>query len=326
VIGAARGRLAAALIGAGLLLVAPAGGAAAAAGRRGASGPGMAGACRGGAAPQRWRHVIWIWMENHSYASVLGSAAPFTSALARACGLATGYHNVTHPSLPNYLAATSGSTQGVTDDCSPADCSRASDSIFQQVSRSGRSWAAYDESMPSNCALGSDGLYAARHNPAVYYTAIRRECARSDVPLGTPAAGPLAAALRANRLPAFAFVTPNLCDDTHDCSVATGDAWLARWLPAIVGSRAYRAGGTAVVVTWDEGEGGSTNDCARNTSDPGCHVAAIVVSPSTRPGTRARGLFDHYSLLRLTEGMLGLPYLGHAGDAALGGMRRAFHL
>src|SRR5436305_15341235 len=66
-----------------------------------------------------YRHVVWIWMENRTYASVVTKGSHLASYAAR-CGLATQYYAVTHPSLPNYLAASSGSTGGVTRDCDPA--------------------------------------------------------------------------------------------------------------------------------------------------------------------------------------------------------------
>jgi phospholipase C len=142
-----------------------------------------------------------------------------------------------------------------------------------------------------------------------------------------PASGPLAQALQSNALPAFSFITPNLCNDTHDCPVATGDAWLSRWVPAIVASPAYRAASTVIFVSWDEGEGGSSNNCSVNTSDVGCHVATLVVSPSTPRGTRSDLLYNHYALLKTTEQLLGIGrYLGHANDAITRSMRPAFHL
>ena len=49
------------------------------------------------------------------------------------------------------------------------------------------------------------------------------------------------------------FVTPNLCHDMHDCSVAVGDAWVSAWVRMMVKSRAYRAGHTAIFLTFDEG-------------------------------------------------------------------------
>ena len=296
---------------------------------------GVAGACgQATASDHRYQHVIWIWFENHSYDAVVGSKqAPFTDRVAAACGLATNYHNVAHPSLPNYIAATSGDTQGIGDDCSPSECPQDVPSLFGQLRARGKLWTAYGESMPSACDLedgsGSNpaGEYAPRHNPAVYYLPLRQDCPKRVVPLGTPSAGAFSRALRSGRLASFTFITPNLCNDTHDCPVSTGDRWLARWLPAIVSGRAYRAGGTAIFITWDEGEGGDTNACARNTTDAGCHVAMLVVSPSTPHSARSALLFNHYSLLRTTEQLLGLgTFLGHANDSSSRSMRSAFHL
>ena len=122
-------------------------------------------------------------------------------------------------------------------------------------------------------------------------------------------------ALQSGHAPAYMFVTPNLCDNMHDCSVAAGDAWLKRWVTRIVTSSAYTSATTALFITFDEGDGSSNR------------VATIVVSPATPPGTRARAAFDHYSLLKTTEQMLGIStYLGHAGDRATRSMRPAFHL
>jgi phosphatidylinositol-3-phosphatase len=271
-------------------------------------------------------------MENHPYDAVIGSAqAPFANQLAADCGLATNYHNVSHPSLPNYIAATSGGTQSISDDCQPSECSRPVQSVFGQLQAAGVSWGAYQESMPSACDLSSgsgpnpSGEYAPKHDPAVYYLPLRAACRQRVVPLGTPSSGAFARALKTRSLPGFSFITPNLCNDTHDCPVSTGDAWLSRWVQAIVSSPAYRAERTVIFITWDEGEGGSSNDCALNTSDPGCHVATLVVSPTTRRGTRSAQLFNHYALLKTTEQLLGIKqYLGRAGNSR--SMRTAFHL
>lgn len=272
-------------------------------------------ACVGHRPPAAWKHVVWIWLENHNYDEIVGSrSAPFLNRIARRCGLAENYQGVSHPSLPNYIAATSGDTWGIGDDDPPSAHPLAHASIFGQLDAAGRTWRSYEESMPSACALESSGRYAVKHNPAAYYTGLRGACAGSDVPLGTPSAGRFRSDLRGNRLPSFAFVAPDLCNDMHDCSVATGDAWLQRWVPAILASPAYRAGGTLLVITFDEGEGG------------GNRVATVVVSPSTRPGTTSSTAFDHYSLLRTTEELLGLPLLGHAADPTTGSMRAAFHL
>lgn len=247
-------------------------------------------------------------MENHSYSSIIATdGAPYINSLAKQCGVATNYHNISHPSLPNYVAAVTGlSLAGIANfsgDCDPSSsCSTSSDSIFGQ----GETWKAYEESMPTNCDRSNSGDYAVRHNPPVYLTSLSG-CATDDVPYPD-----LAADLAANTLPAFAFVTPNVVDDMHDGTIAEGDGWLAQNLGDIFQSPAYRSGTTAVFVTWDEGEGGSSSDCATNTTDVGCHVAALVASPSTVPGTTSGAVFNHYSLLGTTEELLGLPRLGQA--------------
>jgi phosphatidylinositol-3-phosphatase len=268
----------------------------------------------------KYTHVVWLWMENHSYGEIIGSTeAPYINSLAGQCGLATNYHNITHPSLPNYVAATSGlSPAGVahfSSDCKPSrKCSTPATSIFAQVP----SWRAYQESMPKNCYRRNKHAYAVRHNPPPYYTTVG-ECSAKDVPYTQ-----LALDLANHTLPAFSFITPNLTDDMHDGTIAQGDAWLQANLPAILGSSDYESGTVVVLLTWDEGEGGSSNECSTNTSDAGCHVATIVISPSTPPGTQSPLLLNHYSLLRDTEQLLGVPPLGEAASA--NSMLAAFNL
>ena len=262
-------------------------------------------------------------MENQSFTTVIGSrSAPYLNSLAAACGLATNYHNITHPSLPNYIAATSGlgdpsgrPLDAFFSDCDPsASCSTAATSIFEQVP----SARAYEESMPTPCDRHDSGFYAVRHNPPPYYTSLTG-CAQRDLPLTD-----LSSDLAHNALPAFSFITPNSCDDTHNCAVGVGDRWLAREVPQILNSRPYRAGNTVLFITWDEGEGGSATYCATNQSDIGCRVATVVVSPSTPSGQRSAQLFNHYSLLRTTEELLGVPPLGQARTAT--SMANAFGL
>ena len=302
-----------------LALIAAATGAATASPAAAASRP-----CGTASAPPAYQHVIWIWMENRSLGDIIGnrSQAPYLNALAAECGLATDYHGTTHPSVPIYLAATSGLAQAKLPvlsfaDCSPsAVCRTSAQSIFGQ----GETWKAYEESMPSNCDKSSSGEYAAKHNPAPYYTSLSG-CASRDVPYTQ-----LAADLAGNALPAFSFITPNMIDDMHDGTTAQGDAWLSSHLPAILNSEQYRAGTTAVFITWDEGSGGyPIEDCDDTTAtDASCRVPTIVISPSTPAGVRSGAFFSHYSLLATTEELLGLPRLGSAASAPV--MTAAFRL
>ena len=253
--------------------------------------------------PTAYDHVVWIVMENKAYSQIIGSSsAPYINQLAGQCGSATNFTAETHPSLPNYIAMTSGSTQGIFDDFGPSFHRLNVASIFSQLGAGG--WRSLEESMPSNCSLSDSGQYAVRHNPAAYYTNIRTDCATYDVPLG---ATPDVSAR-------FTFVTPNLCNDMHDCSVATGDSWLSTFMPRVFSSAEYQAGRTAVFLTWDEDDSSSSN-----------HIATLVMAPSVAPGTTSGTAFNHYSMLRTTEELLGLgSFLGNAATAT--SMRSAFNL
>jgi phospholipase C len=278
-------------------------------------------AASGRAAPCGWkddttyRHVIWIWMENRSYDQILGRrpGATHLASYAKACGTATNYDAIRHPSLPNYIAATSGSTHGISNDCGPADCPVAGRSIFSQLDNSGAGWAAYAESMREPCDQASYDGYAARHNPAVYYTALRGSCLMHDRTMGG-ANGRFSRHLEAARLPGLTFVVPNLCDDGHDCSTATADSWLGYWLGRITASPIYRGGETVLFVTWDE------NDYSTSANQ----VATVVIGPTVEAGTRSSRHFTHYSLLRTTEQLLHVGYLRAAATAR--SMRAAFNL
>lgn len=255
----------------------------------------------GVASRERYAHVVWIWMENKGYGSVIGSSnAPFENSLAKECGLATNDNGVAHPSLPNYLAATGGSTFGVTDDAGPSAHQIGADSIFGQIGRAGLTWRSYVESMPKNCDTSSGGAYAVKHNPATYYVTARAACDVNDVPLG----GAFSRDIAAGSLPSFSFVTPNLCNDTHDCPVRAGDEWLRTWVPKVLAGPNYTARNTLVIITWDEAEGS------------GNRIPTIVVGPSVPAGTVATQRFDHYALLRTTEDILGLPHLQAAASAS----------
>jgi phospholipase C len=204
--------------------------------------------------------------------------------------------------LPNYLGATAGSTFDVADDGAPPSHPINADNLFRQVRAAGGTEKSYEESMPESCALRSTGRYAVKHNPAAYFAdpADRAACAADDVAMGTTTSGNLADDVARDRLPTFAFVTPDLCDDTHDCSVARGDAWLRTWMPKILSSPAYLSGSTAVVLVYDE-------------STP---VPNVFITPSTPPGARFDGAVDHYALLRATEEMLGIDALLGAAATA----------
>src|SRR5256885_7138227 len=224
-------------------------------------------------------HVFTIVMENEESSSLIGnSAAPYINGLANRYGLATQYYAISHPSLPNYLAMTAGSTFGITSDCTT--CWVGATNLADQIESSGRSWKAYMEGMPSVCFVGDAYPYMQKHNPWIYYNDIRTNAARCSahvVPF-TQLGADLAGGSVAN----YVWITPNMCSDMHDCSIATGDSWLSQHVPAILNSAAYRNGGV-LVITWDEG---STNaGCCTNAS--GGRIVTLVISPLGQTGFKS---------------------------------------
>lgn len=248
-------------------------------------------------------HVVVLVMENKDYGSVIGSPdAPYANGLAKRFGLSTGSYAVAHPSLPNYLALLGGSTFGITSDCT--SCTVHAPNLVDQLEGAGISWKAYMEGLPSPCYQGaSAGAYAKKHDPFLYFDDIAGNPARCShvVPLTQ-----LTTDLANGALPAFAWVTPDLCHDTHDCSLGTGDRFLAGLVPTL--QRAMGPDGV-LYLTWDEG----VTDAGCCGSPGGGHVATIVVGSAVHAGTRLAGPFSHYSILRTIEAMWGLPPLRQAG-------------
>lgn len=254
------------------------------------------------AASPRASHVVLVVLENHEYEEVVGAPeAPFLNRLARRGALATGYHGVAHPSLPNYLALLGGSTFGIGANCT--ECSVRGDNLAAQLSRAGVRWRAYMGGMPRACFRGAEhGTYVKRHNPFMYFPSVAsvpRRCARV-----VPEAR-LDADLRRRTLPALAWLTLDLCDGAHDCGIATADRHLAGLVPRITRQLGPRG---LLIVTFDEG-----------TSDAGCcggarggRVATILAGPRIRPGARIRRPASHYSLLAALEDRFALPRLRHA--------------
>ena len=231
-------------------------------------------------------HVFVIVMENRSYSQVIGS--PYISQLAAKYGAATNYHSVSSPSLPNYLALTSGDTWGIGDN----DFHRLpAGGIGAQLGDAGIEWRAYMEGMSGGC-FDTTALYALKHNPFAYYGGA---CPPQVVPFTTFATDMF------GTVPRFVWITPDTCHDGHDCSNAVADDWLSQTVPIILGSAAWKDNGL-LVITWDEGSGDDDQ------------VLTLVIRPKT-PARRSDQPYDHYSLLATIEDQFHLPRLGRAAQA-----------
>lgn len=238
------------------------------------------------ASPSQLPHVFVIVLENRSASQVVG--AGYIAQLASQYSVAANYHGVSHPSLPNYLALTSGTTYGIADDGwheLPAG------GLGAQLESAGIAWRAYMEGMNNGC-YNSRYPYALKHNPFAYYGG---KCPAQVVPFTN-----FAQDMRGT-VPNFVWITPDLCHDGHDCSDSTVNSWLAQTVPLILNTDAWKTGGV-LFITWDEGE------------DSANSVLTLVIHP--RPILhKSNQPYDHYSLLATIEDQLGVPRLGQAAQA-----------
>lgn len=259
-------------------------------------------------------HVAVIVMENKEKGEVLGSpSAPYLTRLAKRYGVATQAHGIRHPSLPNYIALISGSTQGITDDCT--SCQANAPNLADQLEVAHRGWGAYLEGLPAPCARPAfAGRFAKKHDPFAYDEAIARSRSRCRrrLPLSQ-----LARDVSADRLPAFVYIAPDLCNDTHDCPVATGDRFLARLVPGLLPALGPHG---FLIVTYDEGT--TSSGCCGGSV--GGRIPTVVAGPDIRRHGRMGEPVDEYGMLRTLEDAFGLAHLGQARLARHGSLNPLF--
>ena len=249
-------------------------------------------------------HVFIVVEENADYTNVIDSPAmPYLNGLATRYGLATEYYANTHPSIGNYFMMTVGKivtnndgyTGTVTDD-----------NIVRHLLAAGKTWKAYAEDLPAvgYHAAGDSGKYASRHNPLSYLSDVVNDPAQVTnlVPFSQ-----FAADLANNALPNYAFIVPNLCNDAHDCPLATADAWLQTNIDPLITSPGFQQDGLLIIL-FDESGG--------DLQHGGGRIAWVVVSAKVKPGYRSAALYQHENTLRLAAEALGLTTFPNAAAGA----------
>ncbi len=250
--------------------------------------------------PPDVKTVFTIVFENENASSVLTQAAPFFDSLQQQYGVATNYTSSTHPSLPNYITMTSGSTQGITTDNDPTANVPVlgHDHVAAQLDDKQVMWRAYMESMGDPCKMTSTSLYSAHHDPFLYYDEIQKNpasCNQHVVDFDANFASDLA-----SNVYRYLWITPNMCDDMHNCSLQTSDAWLQKVVTQIQQSDAYKDKG-AIFILFDEG--------ASRAPGASAALATLVISPQLASVHTISTAFDHRSYLATVEDIFGLGRL-----------------
>lgn len=251
-----------------------------------------------------FNRVFIVVEENHNYSSVIGSSSmPYLNSLAKKYGLATQYYANTHPSIGNYFMLTTGKI--ITNNDAFTGTVTA-DNVVRHLLTAGKTWKAYEENLPSVGYISPDtGQYARKHCPLSYLSdVVNSSVQRKNLVPFTQFAKDLAN----NALPAYSFITPNLCNDAHDCSLTTADNWLKNKIGPLIASSTFQNGGLLIIV-FDES--------ATDNTKGGGRIAWVAVSPKfSKLGYKSTTLYQHQSTLRLMMQGLGLTsYPGAASTA-----------
>jgi hypothetical protein len=239
----------------------------------------------------RLDHIVLVMFENKANSQITSSSAPYFTALAAQGATFTQSYAITHPSQPNYIALFSGSTQGVTSDACPQTFTATN--LGAQLIGAGLSFTGYSEAMPSDGYTGcSSGRYQRKHNSWVDFTNVPAASNRTYADFPADYA----------TLPTVAFVTPDMCNDMHDCSVATGDTWLRTHLDGY--AQWAKTHNSLLVVTFDEDNSLSLN-----------HIYTTFVGEHVTAGAYSEKI-THYTVLRTIEDAYGLPAIGGAASVS----------
>jgi phospholipase C len=286
----------------------------------------------GGAGIPNFQHVFVIMMENTGFDSLIGNPnAPFINSVVATNGLATNYTGVTHPSQPNYIAATSGALNGVTND---NDVTIDVPNIVDQLETHGKTWKAYMQSL-SLCngnllahACGNQ-LYERKHNPFVSYLDVQTNPARMANIVDF---SQFSTALKKNTVPNYSWISPDQCNDMHgrggggssdpcDFSnepllIVAGDAFLKSTVKQIMNSQVWQDSNSAIFITWDEsdftstppfnsypfGFGDNSGCCDAPAGMGGGHVVTLILLSENETARTSSVAYNHYALLSTIEG------------------------
>jgi hypothetical protein len=287
---------------------------------------------------KNFKHIFVIMMENTGIEALQGNPnAPWINQAMQTYGVAGNYYGVTHPSQPNYIASTAGTTAGVPDD---NDVTVNLPNIVDQLEAKGHTWKAYMQSL-SLCTTKLDHacgnqLYERKHNPFVSFTDVQTNPARMANIVDF---SQLSTDLANNTVPDFSYISPDQCHDMHgrggggssdpcDFSneqllISAGDTFLKNTVNAITSSSAWN-GNSIIFITWDESDFtgspnnfgfGDTRGCC-DANPGGGHVLTLVIqrNPAQQPSASFQP-YNHYSLLATVEDSWNLGCLAFTCDS-----------
>ena len=238
-----------------------------------------------------FKKVMIVVLENEDYHDAMGQ--PYMSKLAREGANLTHFFAETHPSLPNYIALTSGSSHGFdSNSTNIIDVSHVGDLLEAK----GMTWKVYAEGFPGNCFTeAKKGNYVRKHLPFLSYRNVVNNPVRCNKIVE---ASQLQIDIAAGDLPNYALFIPDLRNSGHDTSVRHADQWLAQTFDPLFQNPQFMKD-MLLIVTFDEGSRLRDN-----------HIYTVLYGDSVKAGSVSSVAYNHYSLLRTIENAFGLGTLG----------------
>ncbi|HEV2120918.1 MAG TPA: PKD domain-containing protein [Candidatus Bathyarchaeia archaeon] len=236
-------------------------------------------------------------MENHGLSDIVGPATYMTT-LANTYGLATQYTAVSHPSEPNYLALVGGDTFGISSDgvcCWTIN----SPNIVDRIENAGLTWQAWAEDASGSGTCRFSPPRSADHFGFLEFSDINTT-SRCGNFHSTQSSSDSEFVNALNNSPSnLMWLTPNDCNNMHDCPVTTGDTYLAGLVPKILTSNLFTTEKAALFIVFDEGNKGSPND----------YVYSLWAGSAVKKAYQSSSQYSHYSFLRTIEANWNLPSL-----------------
>jgi acid phosphatase len=219
-------------------------------------------------------HIIFVWMENHSYNQVIGSSsAPYINSLKAKGTLFTQSYALTHPSMPNYIRFFSGATQGLTTNACLSGRPYSTANLYTELKKVGKTIAWYSEDLPSEGSLAcSNGSYTMSHNPIPAFSNVPSTRNKTWKQFPTDF----------TKLENVVCISPNKLHDMHDGTILQGDTWVKTYLSKL--AEWCLTHNSVFVVYFDE-DGKTENN----------RIPAIAVGQHVKANYKSGTYIDHYN-------------------------------
>jgi phosphatidylinositol-3-phosphatase len=265
----------------------------------------------------RSSHVWMVTEENHSYEEVVGnSQMPYYNQLIQQYGLAGQFYSDQHTSLPALMWFVAGAHVSTNEDT--VSCQHSEDNIVREILKNGYTWKSYQEGLPyagfQGLYGGTNNIYYRRHNPLIDFTDV---CPGTGQDTRSVPYTQMETDFAQGDTVNFAYITPDVNDDSHNGTLQQADQWLQDNLPKILARPEFSPGGDGILfLIWDEAD--LTDDRCSATLAKGCggRTPILVLGPQVKPGYQSTVTYHNENVLATVCAAMGLATCPGAAKSA----------